>query len=51
MRFQIRILLVLFCFTAEAGTAWAPSGNEWLEKPEGVREHYMMGIVDTWMGL
>lgn len=51
MRRQIRLFLVLFCFFAHAGAAWALSGDEWLEKPERVREHYMMGIIDTWMGL
>lgn len=52
MRLQIgRLLLPLLFLAVDAGAAWALSGNEWLEKPEEVREHYMMGIVDTWMGL
>lgn len=51
MRLQIgRLLLLVFLF-ADAGAAWALNGNEWLDKPEKVREHYVMGIIDTWMGL
>lgn len=52
MRLPIgRLLLLLMFLSADVGSAWALSGNEWLKSPEKARAHYLMGIIDTWMGL